>query len=96
MMLIILLPSLDMQLWLWIWFWIIVGIKVVNVIYGYSMYRKFVPSHTTLNKIAGLLVFIFPFTLLFMDLIYSAIFVFAFATLAAAQEGHYIRTGVLS
>ena len=96
MMLIALLPSLNMPVWLWIWFFAIVVIKIVNIICGYSMYRRFVPSHTVLNKMAGLLVFLFPFSLLWIDLIYSASFVFAFATLAAAQEGHYIRTGILS
>ena len=96
MMLIVMLPSLDIPVWFWVWFFIIVGIKIVNIICGYSMYGKFVPSHTMLNKIAGLLVFIFPFSLLWVDLIYSASFVSAVATLAAAQEGHYIRTGVLS
>ena len=96
MMLIVLLPALDIPLWLWVWLFVIIGIKVVNIICGYSMYGKFVPSHTMLNKIAGLLVFIFPFSLLWMDLVYSASFVSAVATLAAAQEGHYIRTGRLS
>ena len=95
MMLIVLMPSLDIPIWLWIWFFVIVGIKIVNIISSYSIYEKFVPSHTTLNRIAGVLVFIFPFSLLWIDLIYSASFVAAVATLAAAQEGHYIRTGVL-
>lgn len=96
MALIVLLPSLDIPVWLWIWFFAIVAIKIVNVYFGYRMYGKFIPSHTVLNKIAGALVFIFPFSLLWMDLVYSASFVSAVATLAAAQEGHYIRTGVLS
>ena len=96
MALIVLLPSLDIPVWLWIWFCVIIAIKIVNIYFGYRMYGKFVPSHTVLNKIAGALVFIFPFSLLCMDLIYSASFVSAVATLAAAQEGHYIRTGVLS
>ena len=93
MMLIVLLPALDMPLWLWIWFFLIVATKVINVVCGYSLYEKFVPTHTVLNKITGLLVFVFPFSLLYFDLVYCATFVFAFATLAAVQEGHYIRTG---
>lgn len=96
MMLIVLLPAINMQIWMWIWFFIIIGIKIINVICGYSMYGKFVPAHTVLNKIAGLLVFIFPFALLHLELLYCATFVFAVATLAAVQEGHYIRTGRLS
>lgn len=96
MMLIVLLPSLDIPVWLWIWFIVIVCIKAINLICGYSMYGRFVPSHTMLNRIAGALVFIFPFSLLWMELAYSASFVSAVATLAAVQEGHCIRTGVLS
>ena len=52
------------------------------------------------NLITGLriicsidLLFVLPLTLPFINLKYSALAVCLFATFAAIQEGHYIRTG---
>ena len=41
----------------------------------------------------GLLLFLLPFTLIFIELKYSAIVVCSVATFTAIQEGHFIRTG---
>ena len=88
-----LLPVLDIPLWLYIWIAVIALIKIVNMISGYVMQKKWIAPHTVMNKITGALCFLLPFTLSFIDLKYSAVVVCAVATFAAAQEGHYIRTG---
>ena len=90
--LIKLLPILDIPLWLWIWVAIITLIKVINMISGYVMQKKWITPHTVMNKITGALCFLLPFTLSFLDLQYSAVAVCAAATFAAIQEGHFIRT----
>ena len=41
----------------------------------------------------GILLFILPLTVPIVDLKYSAPFACAVATVAAVQEGHFIRTG---
>ena len=89
--LIKLLPVLDVPLWLWIWIAVIALIKIVNIISGYAMQKKWVAPHTVMNKITGALCFLLPFTPSFIDLQYSAIIVCAVATFAAIQEGHFIR-----
>ena len=91
--LIKLLPILDIPVWLWIWIAVIALIKVINIISGAIMLKRMIVLHTVMNKITGALCFLLPFTLSFIDLKYSAIFVCAVATFAAIQEGHYIRTG---
>lgn len=40
------------------------------------------------------MLFVLPFTLLYIELKYSAVLVCTLATFAAIQEGHYIRTGI--
>lgn len=89
--LIKLLPILDIPVWLWIWIAVIALIKVINIISGAIMLKRMIVLHTVMNKITGALCFLLPFTLSFIDLKYSAIFVCAVATFAAIQEGHFIR-----
>ena len=87
-----LLPVLDIPVWLWVWIGIIALIKIINIVSGYIVQKRFVSVHSTVNKVTGLLLFVFPLTLSFIDLKYSAAVVCIFATFAAIQEGHFIRT----
>ncbi|MBR4472796.1 MAG: CDP-alcohol phosphatidyltransferase family protein [Oscillospiraceae bacterium] len=88
-----LLPNLAVPLWLWIWIVLIALIKMINMISGYVIQKRFVAMHTIMNKVTGILLFILPLTLPVVELKYSAPLVCALATFAAIQEGHYIRTG---
>ena len=86
-----LIPVLDIPLWLYIWIAVIVLIRIVNIISGFVIQKRFVILHTIMNKLTGALLFILPLTLQFVDLSYSAAVVCCFATFSAVQEGHYIR-----
>ena len=87
-----LLPVLNIPVWLWVWIGIIALIKIINIISGFIVQKRFVSVHSTMNKVTGLLLFVFPLTLSLIDLKYSAAVVCIFATFAAIQEGHFIRT----
>ena len=91
--LIKLLPVLRIPAWLYIWIGIIALIKVINIISGFVVQKRFVPVHSVMNKVAGALLFLLPLTLPAVPLKYTAIVVCAAATFAAIQEGHFIRTG---
>lgn len=91
--LIKILPALAVPAWLWVWMAVILVIKLVNLASGFVMLRRFVTEHTALNKAAGALLFALPLTLTMVEFRLSASVVCAVATLAAVQEGHYIRTG---
>ena len=93
--LIKLLPVLSIPSWLYGWIGIIALIKVVNIISGFAVQKKFVAVHSVMNKATGALLFLLPLTIPFLSLKYSAIVVCALATFAAIQEGHLIRTGEL-
>lgn len=88
-----LLPVLDIPIWLWIWIFAIAVIKIINVISGFMCQKKFVTEHTIMNKFTGVLLFLLPLTLSFIELKYTAIVVCGMATFAAIQEGHFIRAG---
>lgn len=91
--LIKLIPAIYAPTWLIIWIIVIAAIKVINLISGYVMQREIVVLHTEMNKVTGILLFVLPITLTFIDLKYSGAFASAVATFAAIQEGHLIRTG---
>ncbi len=88
-----LLPVLDVPVWLYVWIGAIALARAANVVSGYVMQKRFVALHTPMNKAAGLLLFLLPLTLPFIELKYSAVPVCITAAFAAVQEGHFIRTG---
>ena len=90
--LIKILPTINIPKWLWIWGVIIAIIKLGNIIWGYVSKKQFIALHTMMNKITGLLLFILPLTLSFVEVKYSSIVVCSIATFAAIQEGIYIAT----
>ncbi len=87
------LPAINIPQWLWIWVGAIAIIKIGNIILGYVFQKQFVSMHTTMNKIAGLLLFLLPLTLPLIELKYSSVAVCSTTTFAAIQEGFYIATG---
>lgn len=86
-----LLPALPVPIWLYIWIVIIAFIKLANIAAGYIRQKQFISVHSMINKVTGGLLFIFPLTLAFIDLRYSAAFVCMVATAAAIQEGYLIH-----
>ena len=96
MCLIKIIPLLHISNWLIIWIIIIAVIKVLNLIFGYIIRKEIIVLHTVMNKLTGILLFIFPLTLTFIDLKYSEIFISTIATFAAINEGHQIRTNTKS
>ena len=87
--LIKLLPMLHISVWLWIWIAVIAVIKATNIAWGFIRKKRFASVHTVLNKITGLLLFLLPFTLQFIEPTYSFAAVCIIATIAAIQEGYY-------
>ena len=87
-----LIPVLDIPTWLYIWIGIIALIKIINIVSGYVMQKQFVVIHSMMNKVTGILLFVLPLTISFIDMKYSAAVVGIIATFAAVQEGHFIRT----
>ena len=66
--------------------------KLINIISGFVVQKRFVTVHSLANKITGAVLFVLPLTLSLIDVSYSAIFVCLAATFAAIQEGHIIRS----
>ena len=89
--LIKLLPVLSIPAWLYVWIGIIAFIKAVNIVSGFAVQKTFISVHSAMNKVTGVLLFLLPLTIPILPLKYSAVIVCTVATLAAIQEGHFIR-----
>ena len=85
-----LIPTVAFPKWLWIWGGAIVVIKVINQISALVMYKKCVFPHTIANKVTGVLLFLAVPTAFWSFI--PIIIVAGVATIAAIQEGHFIRT----
>ena len=85
-----LLPAIRIPGWLWIWGAVVAAIKISNIILAYVSKHAFLSLHTRMNKAAGLLLFLWPLTISFVELKYTAIVVGSVATFSAIQEGVYV------
>ena len=73
-----LLPVVHLPGWIWIWGIVIAGMRISK--------GKLLLEHTVWNKVTGLLLFLFPLTLSFLDVKYSACVICAVATFAAVDN----------
>lgn len=87
-----LLPAINIPRYLWIWGVVIAFIKISNIIQGYAVNKQFVSIHTIMNKVTGLLLFLLPLTISFVELNYVAVAVCSIATFSALQEWFYVIT----
>lgn len=87
------LPLMKFPLWLWIWIAVIAIIKVYNILWGLISNKRIIAIHSIMNKTTGILLFLLPLTLYYIELKYSYVVLSLIATLAAIQEVHYVRMG---
>ena len=84
-------PYLHIPVWLWMWIGVIAMMKLGNVVLGFVRMRKLISPHTVLNKVTGLLLFLLPVTISFIDLTYTLPIVCTVATVAAMHEWYYME-----
>ena len=82
-------PYLHIPTWLWIWIGVIAVMKLGNAAWGFVRTKKLISPHSVLNKVTGLLLFLLPMTISFIELTYTLPFVCAIATAAAIHEVYY-------
>ena len=82
-------PHLHIPVRLWIWIGILAMIKLGNAALGFVRTKKFISPHTVLNKVAGLLLFLLPVTISFVDLTCTLPIVCTVSTVAAIHEVYF-------
>lgn len=81
-----LLPAIQIPRWLWIWISVIAILRIGNLICRAIQNKPFLPGHTVLNKLTGLLLFLLPLTFSFIEAAYSTTAVCIAATFASIDE----------
>ena len=81
-----LLPVLNLPAWTYC----CAAVIAFTLVTGYIRRKEFTAVHSLLNKITGAMLFVFPLTLSFIELRYSAAAVCIVAACAAIQESYYI------
>ena len=76
-------PQISLPKFIWIWTGVIAVVKIARIVVACIRGKKFYIPHSIANKITGFLLFIFPFTIPFVDVRLSAGIVCAVATVAA-------------
>lgn len=87
------MPLIHLSVWLWIWIAIITTIKIGNILWGFVRSKRLISIHTVWNKATGFLLFLFPFTFGFIEIMYSSVIICSLATVSAINEAYYIRKG---
>ncbi len=80
------LPAIYIPNWIWFSILIVFIIKIAAVICRYIIAQQFMLKHTLMNKLTGLLLFLLPLSLPFVEIKYSAGIVGTVAFLSAIQE----------
>ena len=71
--LIKILPVIDIPVWLYVWTAVIALIKIINIISGYAMHKRFIAVHTKVNKVTGVLLFIVPLIMVTKTMLKNAL-----------------------
>ena len=90
------LRAIHLPITLIIWIICIAVIRCISILIGFILYKRFVPEHTVMNKICGILLFAIPLCIgLLPPKPVTALIVFtcAVASFAALQEGYFICIG---
>lgn len=92
--LIKLLPILELPAWMIVWVGVIALIKLVSIVIGFVRHHTLTAVHSVINKVAGVLVFILPFTIQIINIRYTAGLVCVVATVAAIMESRSIVSSI--
>lgn len=84
--LIVLLPILRLSNYIIVWIMVIFLIRLTSIILGYKKFGKFSSIHTNLNKLTGISLFFFPFSLPLTISQILLVIIVIICTLASLEE----------
>ncbi|MGM9530415.1 CDP-alcohol phosphatidyltransferase family protein [Intestinibacter sp.] len=80
------IPILKLSFYMVIWIFVIALIKVSSIIVIFIRFKQFGMIHTYLNKLTGLLIFVYPILNYFISCKFYMYFVFIVATITSIEE----------
>jgi len=82
----IILPIIQLPVWLLMWILLIIVLRFVSVGIAIYRYRKPTLLHTIMNRAVAMALFLFPFSLLFLNTLTIPIILTIVASIAAIEE----------
>ena len=79
-------PLVRVPVWLWVWAISLLIIKLGNISVLFLFRRKLISMHTTLNRLTGGVLFIFPLSLTYLDNAYVFSAICVLLTASTLQE----------
>ena len=77
---------IAIPVWLWLWIGMIIIIRLTSYAVGLVRYHSFAALHTYANKLAGLMLFVFPFLYMEFDIMITGILLCSISSLSALEE----------
>ena len=87
---IVLVPRLQISLPLYILVSFVFLLRVGNMVFSYAKRKRIILLHTALNKATGLLIFIFPFTMNYIDQNITVSLLSLLALISSLEETYLI------
>lgn len=79
------LPVVSFPLWIWVWIACIFAVRVFAIIISIKAHHQMM-AHSGINKLTGLLLFLFPLTIPYIPVAIPAIIICTAATIAVVAE----------
>jgi len=92
-MLVKVLPVVCLPGWLWVWSAAVAVVKICNIVAGFVRHKRLPSLHTGMNKLTGVVLFLMPLILPWVDARYGCTVACAVATAAALQEMKLLFSG---
>ena len=86
------LPAIALPGWVMIWILIIAVVKVTSFVIIFLHSKNILSYHSPLNKLTGLLLFLMPLSVSFIDPGITSILICSIASISAVQELHRFHT----
>ena len=84
------LPLIRVPVWLWMWIVSIAFTKMFTIALVFIREKKLLSIHSVFNKITGFALFLFPLSLIFVEVTYSVTTICLLASIAAMQEVYFM------
>ena len=78
--------NIIIPIWILLWIGVIIITRLASYVVGWVKYHSFTALHTYANKLAGLMLFVFPFLYMKLDIIITGTLLCSISSLSALEE----------
>lgn len=84
--LIVVITTIILPLWLWWWIILVAIVRIASYGIGFYKFHTFSSLHTYMNKVSGILIFVFPLMYVILGINIAAIIIIILTLLSSVEE----------